>query len=484
MSIVTMPETKRLTDAAVRDAAAPPRLGSLRSFLTARDTGERLSEQRPVPWCADESETEKNLVNLYDDVRYQEIVGFGGALTEAAAVTFHKLAAPLQQRVLAACFDPRHGNRYTLCRTHMNSCDFAEGNYACCDRAGDTALASFSIARDKQALLPLIQEAQEVAGHLKLIVSPWSPPAWMKTNGQMNQGGKLRAEYREAWALHYARFIQAYEAEGVPVWGLTVQNEPKATQRWDSCVYTADEERDFVKNHLGPLLRREGLGDRKLMIWDHNKERLYERARCVFEDPEASSYVWGAAFHWYTGDHFEALDAVHHRWPDKGLAFTEGCLEQSPDTSPWAGAERYAHDILGNLNHGMTLWCDWNILLDEQGGPNHVENFCSAPIIGHTQEQRLEFAPSYHAIGHFSRFIEPGSRRIAVSRYTDRLECTAVRTPAGRLVTVVLNRTDADIPFVLRCHARIASLNSPPHSILTLLSDAEPNRTGSAHEGA
>ncbi len=312
-----------------------------------------------------------------------------------------------------------------------------------------------------------MKAAAAAAGGLKLFVSPWSPPGWMKDTGRMNRGGKLLPGCREAWALYYARFIQALEADGVPVWGLTVQNEPKATQPWDSCVYTAEEERDFVKQHLGPALRREGLGGRKLMIWDHNRERLYERARCVFEDPEAAAFVWGAAFHWYSGDHFEAIEAVHQRWPDKGLVLSECCVGRQPPVDPWAVAERYGHDILGNLNHFAHAWCDWNILLDEQGGPNHVQNFCDAPMIGHAAEGRLKIAPSYYYIGHFSRFLAPGSRRIAVTGYTDALECTAARTPSGAIAAVILNRGDAPVSFRLRHRERLCPLESPAHSILT-----------------
>lgn len=438
-------------------------------FLTARATGDRLAEKRPVRWSRDKAGTEYPLINVYEDVEYQEIIGFGGAITESSAVTFMKLPPAARKRVLDAYFDPARGNRYTFCRTHMNSCDFSTGNYSCCDRAGDTELSSFNINRDKQAMLPLLKAAAKRAGGMKLFISPWSPPAWMKTNRKMNRGGKLLPQYRAAWALHYARFIKAYEAEGVPVWGLTVQNEPKATQRWDSCVYTAEEERDFVKKYLGPTLRRERLAGRKLMIWDHNRERLYDRARCMFEDRESAKSIWGAAFHWYSGDHFEALDAVHHRWPDKGLVFSEGCVELHKDEGAWANGERYGRDIIGCLNSHTAAWCDWNILVDSQGGPNHVQNYCEAPIMGHLDKGRLEFKPSYYYIGHFSRFIPPGSRRIAVTRFNDSLLCTGAITRDERIAVVVMNKTDSAVSFSLRNQDRLASLASPAHSIMTLV---------------
>jgi len=204
-------------------------------------------------------------------------------------------------------------------------------------------LHSFSIDRDRVALLPMIQAAQQVAGRkLQLLVSPWSPPAWMKSNGQMNGGGHLLAQYRAAWARCFVEFICAYEAEGVPVWGVSVQNEPEAVQTWDSCVYTAEEERDFVRDHLGPALTAAGLGHVRILIWDHNRDRMVERADSVLSDPQAAQYIWGTGFHWYVEDHFEHVQMLHDAWPEKHLLFTEGCQEGGPHTGEWAVGERYA----------------------------------------------------------------------------------------------------------------------------------------------
>jgi glucosylceramidase len=241
---------------------------NIRVYRTARDTGERLTEGAPL---ALEQGLEPDLPSILVDsaTRYQEIEGFGGAFTEAAAVTLSKMSGERRTEVLKAYFDVEQGHGYTLCRTHINSCDFALGNYAYSEVDGDVELEHFDIARDRQALIPLIQDAQEVGGGtISLLASPWSPPAWMKTNGQMNFGGQLKPEYRDAWARYYVRYIRAYEKEGIPIWGLTVQNEPEATQTWDSCRYTAEEERDFVRDHLGPVLAREGLSDLRVLIWD------------------------------------------------------------------------------------------------------------------------------------------------------------------------------------------------------------------------
>lgn len=442
---------------------------SIRVIQTAKETGDLLAEQAALSFREDANGTENHLINVYEDVEYQEIEGFGGAFTEAAAVTIAKMSPEKQEEIVKAYFDQEAGLGYTLCRTHINSCDFSTGNYAYVEEE-DPTLSGFDITRDRQALIPLIKKAADAAnGSMKLFASPWSPPAWMKTNGQMNQGGALKPEYRGVWADYYVKYLQAYAAEGIAIWGLTVQNEAKAVQRWDSCVYTAEEEKDFVRDHLGPKLAASGLGDVKVMIWDHNKERVYDRAKVAFDDAEAAKYIWGVGFHWYSGDHFEALDAVHTRYPDKKLVFTEGCLEMGVKLGAWTSGERYAHDIIGNLNNWTAGWTDWNIVLDEKGGPNHVHNYCDAPIIADTTTDTVIYESSYYYIGHFSKYIRPGAVRVSSSKYTEKLEVTAFKNTDGTVAVVVLNRTDDEIPFVLRSQTELADHKAPAHSIQTLL---------------
>jgi glucosylceramidase len=234
----------------------------------------------------------------------------------------------------------------------------------------------------------------------------------MKTNGDMNHGGKLKPEYRQAWANYYVKYIQEMEKSGFPMWGLSVQNEPAATQIWDSCEYTAEEERDFVRDYLGPALHQAGMADKKLIIWDHNRDIMVERASTVLEDPEAAKYVWGTGFHWYGDDAFENVKKVKERFPDHHLIFTEGCQEGGPHIGSWDLGERYARSMIHDLNNGTDAWVDWNMLLDTKGGPNHVGNYCSAPILADTANDKLLFQSSYYYMGHFSRFLKPGARSI------------------------------------------------------------------------
>lgn len=440
--------------------------------VTARDTRERLAARPAAVLRAGASApTTTNLatVTLNPQQTYQTVEGFGGAFTEAAAYTLSRMRPELRAEVLRAYFDPQAGIGYTVCRTHINSCDFSLGNYAYNDTPGDVALQQFDIARDKRWLIPLIKDAQAVPGaQLRLLASPWSPPAWMKTNGEMNHGGKLKPECRAAWALYFAKYIEAYAAEGLDIWAVTVQNEPAATQVWDSCIYSAEEERDFIRDHLGPTLAQRGHENVKILIWDHNKEIIFERAQPALSDPAAAKYIWGIGFHWYTGDHFDQLARVHDAFPQAKLLFTEGCQEGGLHLNDWAVGERYGHDILGDLNNWTVGWIDWNMVLDERGGPNHVDNLCDAPIIADAVRQKLYYENSYYYLGHFSKFIRPGAVRIGCAASNATLEATAFRNTDGRIAVVVMNRSDAAVDYRLQLGDEFAALQSPAHSIMTL----------------
>jgi glucosylceramidase len=445
------------------------------TYLSARDGNVRLAAQPPLPRAASPT---RRLPSVAVDTtrRFQTHLGFGGAFTEAAATVWQGLPEASRQQCLRDYFDPEAGHGYTLGRVHINSCDFALGNYAHVERRDDFALASFSIERDRRALLPFIQAAQRVARRpLQLLASPWSPPAWMKTNGDMNHGGRLRPECRAAWAQCYVRFVRAYEAEGVPIWGVSVQNEPMAEQRWDSCLYSAEEERDFVRDHLGPSLRDAGLGDVKIVVWDHNRDLMVERANAVYSDPAAAAFVWGTGFHWYGPDHFDHVQQVHDSWPDKHLLFTEGCQEGGPHSGPqesWQVGERYARNVINDLNRWTVGWIDWNLLLDERGGPNHVGNFCSAPILANTADGSLMHQSAYWVLGHFARFIRPGARRVQCAA-AQPIDATAFVNPDGAAVVVASNRLDQALDLSLAIDDELWPVELPPRSIATFVADPQ-----------
>ncbi len=407
---------------------------------------------------------------------FQTFLGIGGALTDASAETFSKIPAAKQAELLQAYYDTKKGIGYTLARTNINSCDFSSGSYTYVTE-GDKELKSFKIDHDMQFRIPFIKKAIEAAGgKLTLFISPWSPPGYMKDNNDMLHGGKLKPEYYQSWADYYAKFINAYEKAGIPVWGMTIQNEPMATQKWESCIYTADDERDFLKNFLGPTMQKDGLGDKKIIVWDHNRDLMVQRANVIFGDPEASKYAWGMGFHWYEswtgGDKmFDNVKIVHEAYPDKNLIFTEGCPESFNPAmyNYWGLGEAYGRSMINDFNNGTVGWTDWNILLDETGGPNHVKNFCFAPVHADTKTGQLIYTNSYYYIGHISKFVRPGAKRIISSANRSQLLTTAFINEDGKIAVIVMNQSKLKITYNLCIDHNAAEVKILPHSIQTLV---------------
>jgi len=407
---------------------------------------------------------------------FQTFLGIGGAITDASAEVYARLSPEKQQAVLKAYYDKDEGIGYSLMRTNIHSCDFSSGSYTYVEE-GDSSLNSFSIEHDLLYRIPMIKEAiQTAGGAITLYASPWSPPAFMKDSKNMLFGGKLLPEYARAWARYYVRFIQEYERNGIPVWGLSVQNEPMAVQTWESCIYTAEEERDFLKNHLGPVLVESGMEDKKIIVWDHNRDLITHRANTILGDPEAARYVWGVGFHWYetwTGGApmFQNIRNVQESYPDVNLIFTEGCAESFRDDHYhfWPNAERYGENMINDFNNGTVGWTDWNILLDQQGGPNHVGNFCFAPVHAHTETGEIIYTPSYYYIGHFSKFIRPGAVRVSTTTMGSHLQATSFLNTDDSMVTVVMNKTDEKLHYKLMAGAYGVEQDILPHSIQTFV---------------
>jgi len=448
-------------------------LNSASQYLTAQNTDFRLTPVGELN-IEEYAQPDEHIPTLILDPgkQFQVIEGFGGALTDASAETFYKMPEDKQKELIKAYFDPDEGIGYTLCRTQINSCDFSSDSYAYSEVPGDRNLDNFSIEHDMKYRIPLIKEALAMtSGKLKLFASPWSPPAWMKTNNNMLHGGKLKPEYYQTWADYYVRFFNEYEKQGINFWGLTVQNEPMATQTWESCIYTAEDERDFVKNYLGPTLEKNNMSNLKLMVWDHNRGIMYQRASTVFDDPEASKFVWGTGFHWYTGDHFENVKEVAEAFPDKKLLFTEGCVYpfNYDNLGVWSYGERYGESVIHDLNNSASGWVDWNILLDENGGPNHVANYCLAPVIGNTSTGELVYMNSYYYLGHFSKFIHPGARRIICSSNHDDLLATAFVNPDNTIAVVAMNKTDEPLDFKVWLKGKGMPVKMPAHAITTVV---------------
>jgi len=415
------------------------------------------------------SET-KAEISILPEQEFQSIVGFGGSFTEASAHLLNRVSKENRNRVLEAYFG-ESGARYSLTRTHMNSCDFSLGNYSYAPVDGDMELLHFSVKEDMDDIIPMIKDARAISKEgFNIISSPWTAPPWMKDNKDW-RGGKLLPEYYNTWALFFSKYLDAYRAEGIDIWGVTVENEPLGNDsNWESMHYTPHEMTEFVKNHLGPRMKSEGRNV-KILGFDQNRdEQLKIWVDVMFGDEIAGDYFDGTAVHWYasTFEYFpEALQYVVNKAPGKHLINTEACVdaqvprwkddawywsEEATDWGwTWAPEDqkylhpkyvpvyRYARDIIGCLNNGVDGWVDWNMVLDRQGGPNWAKNWCVAPVIADPDQDEIYFTPLYYTLAHFSRFIRPGAVRIGSTCTDDSLMMTAARNPDGSIAVIIFN---------------------------------------------
>lgn len=437
-------------------------------LFTTYGTGTWQEQFHQVVSFQEDKGSENQVVNLYPDVKFETIEGFGGAITDAAAYVYSLMDEEQKKQLMTTYFSPER-MKYGIVRIHMDSCDFSTEMYEAMSDANDIEMKSFSFARTEKYILPMLEDAQRAAGKpLKLMLSPWSPPSFMKTNGQRTYGGSLKPEYRAMWANYICRYIVEFEKRGYQVQRMSLQNEPKAVQTWDSCIYTAKEEKEFLRDFMYLALKAHGLEHVEIFIWDHNKERVYERI-CEIVDDSTRDMVAGIAFHWYSGDHFEALELVRNKFCDKKMIISESCIEYSKfeEADVISGALRLSHEIIGDLNHGMTAFYDWNLLLDEHGGPNHVGNFCHAPFLYDTVQKKLMPQLLQQHFEHFSHYLCPGSVRIGYSKYTEQVDVTAYQNPDGKKVVVMLNKSKEILPVNMRMQGEVAEFLLYPESITT-----------------
>ena len=412
-------------------------------------------------------ETENKVINLYPEITGQVFDGFGGAITESAASVYAQMSDSQKRELLTSYFAPDRMN-YQFVRIPIDSCDFSIGQYC-----GYTEIGAPDFSRIEKWILPMLRDAEKTAGRkIPVMLSPWSPPAFMKTNGLREQGGKLRSEYADAWADYLCRYAQQMRNLGFVVSRMSLQNEPKAVQTWDSCIFTAAEEKEFLLHHMYPAIERYGLTDIEIYLWDHNKERVYEWMRDIIDD-QTRKMVAGACFHWYSGDHFEALDLCRRQFPDKKLIVSESCIEyrfyEKGDAT--GSAVRLSHELTGDLNHGISAFYDWNLLLDETGGPNYVGNLCLAPFLFDRKAKKLipQLLQTYYET--FASAIPPQSVRIAVTRFSDDIDATAWRRPDGTVSLVLLNRTGARQSVIIRMDDLEAEASLAPYAIEAFLID-------------
>ncbi|WP_412561698.1 glycoside hydrolase family 30 protein [Winogradskyella sp. MIT101101] len=440
------------------------------------------------------------VIKILPEQKFQTITGFGGSFTESSAYLLNKLSKKNRDTILQAYFS-EDGANYSLTRTHIASCDFSLNNYTYAPVPDDMELKNFSIEEDREDLIPMIKDAMAISKDgFGIIASPWTAPPWMKDNKEY-VGGKLLPEYYNVFALYFSKYLDAYKAEGIDIWGLTPVNEPHGNgNNWESMHFSPQEETDFVQNHLGPKLEADGKGEVNILGYDQNRDGLKEWVDVMFKDEASSKYFDGTAIHWYesTYDVFpKALQYAHNKAPNKYLIETEGCIDSEvpawkddswywkKEATDWgydwredekkylhpkyAPVNRYARDIIGCLNNWVDGWVDWNMVLNRQGGPNWFENWCAAPVIVDEEADEVYFTPLYYTMAHFSKYIRPGAEVIGVDNSAETLQVTAAKNPDGSIAVVVFNEGKEPKDFMLSLTEDSVKLSISAQAIQTII---------------
>ncbi len=451
------------------------------------------------------NETASSL-KIFPNQKFQTITGFGGSFTESSAYLLNKIGKENREKIIKAYFG-EEGANYSLTRTHMNSCDFSLSNYSYAPISGDLDLKHFSIEEDKDDIIPFIKEAMAVSKDgFKILSSPWTSPPWMKDNNSW-LGGKLLPKYYDTWALFFSKYIDAYKAEGIDIWGVTVENEPLGNDaNWESMHYSPEEMTNFVQNHLGPKLEAEGKEAVKILGYDQNREHLNEWVDVMYRDEATSKYFDGTAIHWYASTYEvfpEALQHAHEKAPAKYLIQSEACVDAevpkwrddlwywSKEATDWgwdwapekdkhlhpkyAPVNRYALDIIGCLNNWVDGWIDWNMVLDTQGGPNWFKNWCVAPVIVDPVKDEVYFTPIYYVMTHFSKFIRPGAVRIGFENSDTSISITAAQNPDGSIAVIVFNESLEEKNFLLELGENSTSVTINAQAIQTIVISNDNN---------
>lgn len=427
---------------------------------------------------------DRDTIVVDSSVTFQKHMGFGGAFTEAAAYTLKNTTRENQKKIMQAYFDKKEGLAYNLGRTTIHGCDFSLEPYTYIEE-GDEELRTFDMSRDEEAIIPMLHAANETAGEkLTLLCSPWSPPAFMKDNKDINHGGKLLKKYYKTWALYMVKYIKNMRDQGMDISMVSVQNEPAAKQIWASCKYDATEEAEFACDYLYKALENAGLSEKvKIIIWDHNRDMVYRRVKESMTYKGADEKIWGVGYHWYCCNKSENLSMVHREYPNMHILFTEGCVELvnvSGSTSSkegagaWTHGETYGRNIINDFNNYSEGWIDWNLILNEQGGPNYVGNYCEAPIMIDRNTDEVIYNTTYYYIGHFSKYIVPGALRLScLNDVENGLYSLAYKNPNGDIIIVAQNEKETEEDIALVVDGKGADITLPPHSITTFIVEKE-----------
>ncbi|KAJ9573850.1 hypothetical protein L9F63_008774, partial [Diploptera punctata] len=377
------------------------------------------------------------------------------------------------------------GSQYNMIRVPVGGSDFSTRAYSYDDVEGDDTLQNFALAEeDTKYKIPYIKRAIELnPRNILLFGAPWSSPKWMKTNNEFNGKGQLKEEYYQLWADYFVRFFDEYAKENLTFWSISAENEPSngfsTNFTFNALGWTSEGERDWVANYLGPTMQKSDHQDVKIMVLDDQRPYLSTWPDIVLTDETAKSYISGIAIHWYMDiiSQPSLLSEVHDAYPDVFLLYTEACngitqMGQIPvDIGAWDRGEAYAKDIIQVTNNWVTGWVDWNIALDEQGGPNWADNFVDSPIIVNATADEFYKQPMYYVLAHFSKFVPQGSQRIELFTTDDKgIENVAFVDPNGNTVIIFLNRNEEAVSVAVTDPDHGAfNLNVEASSIISIL---------------
>lgn len=437
-------------------------------------SGKQMSEKptlKTTKILNQDNAREMELLLLFPQMKYQKIIGFGGAFTGSTCYNLMKLSETQRRKAMKMLFND-DGLCYNFCRTTIHSSDFSPQIYTYLKEDAEN-LDSFSIDCDREYVIPIINSALMQNKDIMLFASAWTPPAFMKSNNSMFQGGELKESHKQMWADYMVKYLKAYRDEGIDIFAVTVQNEPHAVQTWESCSFTAEQEADFIENYLVPSIEKSELGT-KIIAWDHNKERLFDRANEIMSDlsEKSQEQIFGFGFHWYSGTHFDSVRMTKESYPNKALILTEfckgdGCTDYEVTVNDTVD---FIEEIIGDLNNGTSAICDWNMVLDTNGGPCHNRAFgCKSGIVADLKSNEILCTPLYNAMSHFSRFIKRDAKIIGTSSYSSDILMTAAENPDGEIATVILNKSAEDKSYFLKIEDTICEVGIPACSTITVI---------------
>jgi glucosylceramidase len=466
------------------------------------------------------TELKKINLQLLPNKEFQKYYGFGASFTESSAWNLATIPVAKRKEVMSKLFSPTKGAGFSLTRTHINSSDYSNTHYTYVEE-GDEDLSTFSIHEDEKGftgdeneqvrgvelvtpsydLIPMILEASSIPGaDFKIIASPWSPPSYMKAGETTTMtNGSLKPEYYGLWATYLSKYVSAYAEKGIDLWAITPQNEPLHYHdaQWDSNGFTPEQGRDFLRDHLGPQLVKDGHlntedleAGLRVLLYDHNKSTMNDYVNPTYEDPEASKYAWGTAFHWYANSELDennyyaaALTKLKEAWPNKAIIHSESSIDidaNDPIRQYWrlstdyAGTfipfETYAYDIISDLNHGTQGYVEWCVILSDKGQPNPYNNYNSAPVLINPVTDEVIYTPLYYLLSHFSKFIRPDAHRIGLeAEKIDGLIYTAAKNTDGSIAVVVFNKNEEAIEVSLHLEDENYTTEIAPRAMQTIL---------------